>query len=398
MSAPAPTYSNDRLDAEIVARAVVLPDLARAEGHRLVRAGREWKLCCPMPNHMDTRPSCTIYHKGGKWCWKCFSCGAGGDAVGWFKSVHGMGYPEAVRAAAVEGGVYVPDAAPLVSDEARARIVARNRAKVAEAMRLAAEADERLRAEKAHLALQLWREAVPVTRGAESAIVARYLAGRGIDLFRLAEAAGFATLPVIRFAALPWKPWNKKEAYRGKWPVMVAAAQALDASGDWRTRAVHLTYLDPAGTGKAQIGVDGRGEPLPVKLIWGDAMGSAVRLVPASGRGVGLAEGIETALSPMMADLYAGRPMRPVWAALHEENFSAVRLPPSLDSVELFADPPGPSQNQRDIHARRVAKAVRHLARRPKHAGPPRQVHLREPEAGQGDFNDLLMGVYGPLT
>ena len=49
--------------------------------------------------------------------YKCFGCGAGGDAFRWLAETEGLSFPEAVQRLAGEAGVDLPQWTPL--DEAR---------------------------------------------------------------------------------------------------------------------------------------------------------------------------------------------------------------------------------------------------------------------------------------
>ena len=67
--------------------------------------GRDGKVLCPV--HSDHTPSCHIYRDG----FKCFSCGAHGDAVDWLEQVHGLSTSEAITELEQRAGGYVPPAA-----------------------------------------------------------------------------------------------------------------------------------------------------------------------------------------------------------------------------------------------------------------------------------------------
>lgn len=69
------------------------------ETHEIDRAG---KVLCPV--HSDTHPSCHIYKDG----WKCFSCGAHGDALDWLEAVHNLSTAEAIRELERRAGGHIP--------------------------------------------------------------------------------------------------------------------------------------------------------------------------------------------------------------------------------------------------------------------------------------------------
>ena len=75
---------------------------------RIVRAGREYKACCPF--HKEKTPSFTINDDKG--FFHCFGCGAHGDVVG-FTMRHGnLSFLEAVQSLAAQAGLSVPAASP----------------------------------------------------------------------------------------------------------------------------------------------------------------------------------------------------------------------------------------------------------------------------------------------
>ncbi|MCL2505295.1 MAG: DNA primase [Alphaproteobacteria bacterium] len=71
---------------------------------RLVRAGREYKSCCPF--HEEKTPS--FYVNDEKKFYHCFGCGAHGDIVGWTMRVKNLNFIEAVESLALEAGLQVP--------------------------------------------------------------------------------------------------------------------------------------------------------------------------------------------------------------------------------------------------------------------------------------------------
>ncbi|HZH28235.1 MAG TPA: DNA primase [Azospirillaceae bacterium] len=75
---------------------------------KLVRAGREFKACCPF--HNEKTPS--FYVNDGKGFFHCFGCGAHGDAIGFTMRIANMPFTEAVEQLAAEAGLEVPQATP----------------------------------------------------------------------------------------------------------------------------------------------------------------------------------------------------------------------------------------------------------------------------------------------
>ena len=87
----------------------------------------------------------------------------------------------------------------------------------------------------------------------------------------------------------------------------------------------HVTYLCPDGTGKAE---GQRG-----KIMLGSV--GVVRLVPDEdvGTGLGLAEGIETALAIMQRTGW-----RPIWAATSAGAIARFPVLPGIEALTVFAD------------------------------------------------------------
>jgi len=75
---------------------------------KLVRAGREWKACCPF--HDEKTPSFTINDEKG--FYHCFGCGAHGDAIRFLTENGGLGFMDAVKELAQACGMTVPAADP----------------------------------------------------------------------------------------------------------------------------------------------------------------------------------------------------------------------------------------------------------------------------------------------
>jgi len=102
-------------------------------------------------------------------------------------------------------------------------------------------------------------------------------------------------------------------------PAMVASVQVPDG----KVIAVHRTYLQPGGYGKAEV--------RPPKMTLGRLQDGAVHLAPA-GKALGLAEGVETGLSAMQLFEI------PVWVVLSCGRFTNVAIPADVIELHLFAD------------------------------------------------------------
>jgi putative DNA primase/helicase len=136
---------------------------------------------------------------------------------------------------------------------------------------------------------------------------------------------------------------------------MVAGVQAPDG----KIVAIQQTWLTSEGE-KAS----------PTRLTTGNLGSGAVRL-GAPARIMGLAEGVETALSAMQMTGMT------VWASLGASRLHNVELPPEVEQVHLFADNDEPGR----AAARRAAQT---------HANAGREVWLRSPPDQCGDWNDFL--------
>src|ERR1700753_2237186 len=90
-------------------------DLVQLVGRRvkLIRKGRVMWGCCPF--HGEKSPSFKVENE--RHAYKCFGCGAGGDAFKWLVETEGLSFPEAVEKLAAEAGVELPQWSP--DDEAR---------------------------------------------------------------------------------------------------------------------------------------------------------------------------------------------------------------------------------------------------------------------------------------
>ncbi len=98
----------DELRARTVLSAVIAPSV------KLLRAGREWKACCPF--HNEKTPSFTINDDKG--FYHCFGCGAHGDAIRFLTDNRGMQFMDAVKELAAKAGLDVPAPDPRAQERA----------------------------------------------------------------------------------------------------------------------------------------------------------------------------------------------------------------------------------------------------------------------------------------
>lgn len=76
---------------------------------RLVRAGREFKGCCPF--HNEKTPS--FYVNDDKQFFHCFGCGAHGDVIGFTMRHDSLSFPEAIENLAAQAGMQIPRDTPV---------------------------------------------------------------------------------------------------------------------------------------------------------------------------------------------------------------------------------------------------------------------------------------------
>ena len=179
------------------------------------------------------------------------------------------------------------------------------------------------------------------------------------DLYLTARGCGeFQYFKSLRFAP------QLRDGEGGIRPALVATVQ--DAEGNNVT--LHRTFLRPDGLAKAEMAC-------PRKLMPGTIpKGSAVRLSDYTGGPLGIAEGIETALSAMrLYDL-------PVWAALNANMLANWQPPEGCTDVAIFGD------NDPKFAGQAAAYA---LASRLALAGIDVTVHI--PKVIGADWNDELM-------
>ena len=83
----------DELRARTLLSAVIAPSV------KLIKAGREYKACCPF--HSEKTPSFTVNDEKG--FYHCFGCGAHGDAIRFLTDARGLPFMDAVKELAGQG-------------------------------------------------------------------------------------------------------------------------------------------------------------------------------------------------------------------------------------------------------------------------------------------------------
>jgi putative DNA primase/helicase len=182
------------------------------------------------------------------------------------------------------------------------------------------------------------------------------------DVYLTARGCKQHTYPKsLRFAA------QIKDGEGGLRPALVATVQAH--TGENVT--LHRTFLRPDGLAKAEMAS-------PRKLMPGTIpKGSAVRLSDYTGGPLGIAEGIETAMSAMI--LFG----LPAWAALNAKLLSEWIPPERCREVAIFGDHDPKFAGQ---------AAAYQLAHRLAVSGIDVTVHIPRQEGK--DWNDELLASY----
>ena len=98
----------DELRARTLLSSVIAPSV------KLIRAGREWKACCPF--HNEKTPSFTVNDEKG--FYHCFGCGAHGDAIRFLTDQRGLPFMDAVKELAAKAGMEVPAPDPKAKERA----------------------------------------------------------------------------------------------------------------------------------------------------------------------------------------------------------------------------------------------------------------------------------------
>jgi putative DNA primase/helicase len=207
-------------------------------------------------------------------------------------------------------------------------------------------------ANKVHYLTRLWRSTFKLEMRDPASL---YLRRRGID-----------PDGVLEVRHTPRLKWSDKEAESSYHPAMVTRFLSPDS----HAYTVHTTYLTADGC-KAPVAKPKKLAPAPVPK------GGAVRLC-MSGETLGIAEGIETALSAQrLFDV-------PVWACLTAGELTKWQPPAHVKCVMVFGDNDSSYTGQ---------CAAFSLAHRLKLEG--RHVDVRIPDEPDTDWNDVLVAGGG---
>lgn len=263
--------------------------------------------------------------RGGSGSWICSHCGAG-NGVDLVMKFHKLEFREAAKLIESKIGgseARVPDHHEMSDEERRAAL------------------------------LRLWEASHPLDG---SDIASRYLVGRGISL----EAWP---------TTLRWTPalaYKQESGSITHHPGILAKF----ASWDGKRGNLHRTWLKEPGV-KAEV-------THPKKMFPGkfESRGGAARLIPWKGGPIGIAEGIETALSAHI--LYS----IPVWAGTSGPIMAQWKPPEGAEEIYIFADKDQSFAGHYYSYS---------LAYRLKAEGFKVLVEIPD-IVGYGDFNDVLMG------
>lgn len=197
-----------------------------------------------------------------------------------------------------------------------------------------------------------YKATVPVAPGD---LVHRYLEGRGVDELIYPAA--------LRFAS------SLRDGDGGTRPAMVA----MVVGPDGKPVTMHRTFLKPDGSDKAEMAS-------PRKIMPGEVPdGSCVQLCEyVVGGALGIAEGIETALSA--SALYT----MPVWAAINSALLKKWLQPEGCNEVVVFGD------NDPKFGGQAAAWALAHRL-----ATKGVSVTVKIPEQPGTDFNDVWKAQVG---
>lgn len=209
---------------------------------------------------------------------------------------------------------------------------------------------------------KVWRESVPLTDLKRSRAVRAYLEYRALGPVLLSPPLVLRAHPGLEY-------WDGSRSL-GRFP----AAVALFHGRTGEPVTLHVTYLRSDGCAKAAVPSAKKVLSVPTR---GATAGGAIRLYEPRGGILGIAEGIETALS-----LHLIRDRLPTWSGFCANNLARIRLPEQLRRLEICVDLDENGKGQASAKA---------LAERVMRWSPRTKVLFIKPEIeGYGDLNDEL--------
>ncbi len=163
---------------------------------------------------------------------------------------------------------------------------------------------------------QTWKQTVRLESSAATAI-RRYLESRALGEILTNPPTALRAHPALEY-------WDGAKCL-GKFPALVA----VFASRLGQPITLHVTYLRSDGFSKAPVPSAKKILGVPVR---GATKGGAIQLYPPRGGVLGVAEGIETALSlHLIAKI-------PTWAAFCADNLARLELPQDVRRLYIGVD------------------------------------------------------------
>ncbi|KQM62788.1 virulence-associated protein E [Sphingomonas sp. Leaf17] len=259
--------------------------VATKAGVKLVRAGREWKGCCPF--HPDKSPSLTIYADDRRF--QCFGCGAQGDVIDFVMRTYNVKMREAIGM--LDGGAL----------------------RELEQQRPPAKPKTDMR----HVAQHIVGGSVPI-EGTPAAI---YLRSRGITI----------DLPhTLRFARLAPPKIEGNGVLAANGPGLLPALLAIVTNPAGELVGLQRTYLTEDGRKAAVKATDTDRKP-KVKYSLGSVIGGAIQIGPPSASML-VTEGLEDGLTLAQA---LGRS---VWVAAGTSMMPQMTFAPVTRAIVIGAD------------------------------------------------------------
>jgi putative DNA primase/helicase len=207
---------------------------------------------------------------------------------------------------------------------------------------------------------QIWKDTLPLNH-VNARAVRNYLESRALGEILQAP-------PVVLRAHRGLGYWDGAKSL-GEYPAMVALFHG--ASGQPVT--LHVTYLRMDGCTKASVASPKKIMAVPVR---GATKGGAIHLYEPRAGILGIAEGIESALSMHLLQKL------PVWSAFCADNLERAHLPKNLRELHIGVDVDSSGKGEQVAQA--LAKRIRRLS-------PQTKVYTVTPEVdGTGDLNDEL--------
>lgn len=287
-------------EIEQIRNSRVLSDIARTAGVKLYRIGNSWKGLCPF--HKEKTPSFHVSDMRGTF--KCFGCGAHGDAIDFVMLTHNVDFRRACE---------------ILGHNTLKTTV---RSEPARLIDTSVEEDDSRRLKHAH-SLWLKREDLGM-------LAAEYLqTHRKINLELATPYLGYVPQAYCAFTRKPE-------------PALISPIQ----NSKGHVTAVQLIYLGPEGDSLR----DEKGRRL--KRTFGLMQDGAVRLSSPSAS-MGLAGSVEDALSVIQ------RYSIPTWAVCGEMRLARAWVPDDVETIFIFADA--------DEAGKRFAEEAREAHRRKRH-------------------------------